>query len=128
MQVPGMNGLELLKEVTTQAPETVRMMLTGNADQQTEIDAINSRNFFLFFKKPYEIKTLVMVINAGISQYHLVTTERHLLEQTLAGSVKLLSDLTSHMDSTIVNDTHKMRSWAQTLLEYMKLPRSWERG
>jgi len=41
-----------------------------------------------FFKKPCEIKTLVMGINAGISQYHLVTTERDLLEQTLAGSVK----------------------------------------
>src|SRR3972149_11542699 len=39
MRMPGMNGVELLKMVREHAPDTVRMMLTGNADQQTALDA-----------------------------------------------------------------------------------------
>ncbi len=49
MQMPGMKGLEVLKAVIKKAPDTFRMMLTGNADQQTAIDAINSGNVFRFF-------------------------------------------------------------------------------
>jgi DNA-binding NtrC family response regulator len=40
MQMPGMNGVEFLAKAKCRAPDTVRMMLTGNADQQTAIDAV----------------------------------------------------------------------------------------
>ena len=52
MRMPEMNGVEFLKEVKTAAPEAVRIMLTGNADQGTAIEAINQGRIFSFLHKP----------------------------------------------------------------------------
>ncbi len=41
MRMPEMNGLEFLKQVKTSAPDTVRMMLTAIADQNTAVEAVN---------------------------------------------------------------------------------------
>lgn len=49
MRMPEMTGVELLGAFKERAPETVRMMLTGNADQNTAADAINSGSIFRFF-------------------------------------------------------------------------------
>jgi len=52
MRMPQMNGIELLNTVKQCAPDTVRIMLTGNADQQTAIDAVNPGEIFRFLNKP----------------------------------------------------------------------------
>lgn len=52
MRMPGMDGVRLLEEIKKKAPLTVRMMLTGNAEQETAVKAINSGNIFHFFNKP----------------------------------------------------------------------------
>ncbi len=41
LRMPGMDGVEFLKHVTEIAPNTVRIMLSGNADQKAIIDAVN---------------------------------------------------------------------------------------
>ncbi len=46
MRMPGMDGVELLVKVREIAPDTVRMMLTGNADQQTALEAVNQGHIF----------------------------------------------------------------------------------
>ena len=40
MRMPGMDGIQFLSAVKERAPESVRIMLTGNADQQTAVDAV----------------------------------------------------------------------------------------
>lgn len=52
MQMPGMNGAEFLYAAKKISPDSVRMMLTGNADQQTAINAINKGDIFRFINKP----------------------------------------------------------------------------
>ena len=52
MRMPDMNGVELLAQVREIAPDTVRMMLTGNADQQTALVAVNQGHIFRFMTKP----------------------------------------------------------------------------
>lgn len=126
MRMPGMTGLEVLAAMKERAPETVRMMLTGNADQATAADAINSGNIFRFLSKPCEPEDLMDGIDAGIAQYRLIMAERELLEHTLAGSVKLLSDLMGFMDFEAGNDADRMRLWARKLARQIKMPRPWE--
>src|SRR5579872_2798210 len=58
MRMPGMDGIEFLRNVLTWAPNSVRMMLTGNADQQTAIDAVNEGHIFRFLTKPCAPETL----------------------------------------------------------------------
>lgn len=79
MRMPGMDGVEVLQRMADLAPDTVRMMLTGNADQKTAADAINKGHVFRFFNKPIPMKDLVAGIEAGISQYSLNTAARQLM-------------------------------------------------
>ncbi len=73
MRMPVMDGITFLVEVHKVAPESVRMMLTGNADQQTAIDAINRGSIFRFLTKPCSPENLSGAIDAGIVQYRLIT-------------------------------------------------------
>ena len=90
MRMPGMDGIETLKRIRDLAPDTVRIMLTGNADQQTAIEAINQGSIFRFYTKPCSQEQLEAGLEAALGQYRLVTAERELLESTLAGSIKVL--------------------------------------
>jgi response regulator RpfG family c-di-GMP phosphodiesterase len=93
MNMPGMKGIELLERVRQRAPDTIRMMLTGNADQQTAVEAVNRGEVFRFLTKPCPPEMLVAALGAGLRQYELLRLERELLEGTLAGSVKMLVDV-----------------------------------
>ena len=52
MRMPGMDGVELLCQVKRSHPEMVRVLLTGNSDQQTAVQAINRGDVFRFLNKP----------------------------------------------------------------------------
>src|ERR1700682_6028519 len=52
MRMPGMNGIEFLVRASEEAPDSVRLMLTGDADQQTSVEAINKGQIFRFLTKP----------------------------------------------------------------------------
>lgn len=93
MRMPGMDGIELLERVRTETPDTVRLMLTGNADQQTAVEAVNRGQVFRFLNKPCGPETLVPALEMSLRQYELARVERELLEGTLSGSVKLLADV-----------------------------------
>lgn len=95
MQMPGMNGVQLLAEAMRQAPDTIRIMLTGNADQQTAMEAVNRGRIFRFLIKPCSPEDLAASLRAGVEQHRLVLAERDLLERTLNGSVALLTDVLS---------------------------------
>lgn len=98
MRMPGMSGLDLLKTVKQQWPDIIRIMLTGNADQGTAMDAVNQGEVFRFLTKPCDSDHMTMAIAAGLRQFHLVQAEKILLERTLMGSVRVLTDLLSLMD------------------------------
>lgn len=93
LRMPEQSGIEFLAQVRERAPTTVRMLLTGCAEVQSAIEAINEGRVFRFLTKPCPPETLIKVIHAGVDQYELVTAERDLLERTLSGSVKLLTDV-----------------------------------
>ena len=125
MRMPGMTGLELLRKLKELSPNTVSIMLTGNADQQTAIDAINKGHIFRFICKPCEPDVLAKAIDDGISQYKLVVAEHELLEKTLAGSVKVLVDVLSITDPTCFGRSDKIRGWAAKISKTLKLEKPW---
>jgi DNA-binding NtrC family response regulator len=95
MRMPEMNGAQFLSQVRQTAPDTVRMLLTGYSDMDAAMSAVNEGNIFRFLTKPCEKDLLGKAITAGLMQYRLVTAEKDLLENTLMGSIKVLTDVLS---------------------------------
>src|SRR5882672_12238327 len=93
MRMPGMDGVQFLSRVKQLAPDTVRMVLTGQADMTAAMNAVNEGNIFRFLTKPCDKETLSKAITTGFVQYRLVMAEKVLLENTLMGSIKVLSDV-----------------------------------
>src|SRR5579862_170915 len=93
--MPGRDGISFLSEVHRVAPDTVRMLLTGQADLDGAIAAINEGAIFKFLTKPMPPATLSRALAGAATQYRLVTSERVLLEQTLRGSMQALTDVLS---------------------------------
>jgi serine phosphatase RsbU (regulator of sigma subunit) len=80
--MPEMNGIEFLTRVRQTAPETVRMLLTGSADLQAAIQAVNQGNVYRFLTKPCSPEALVEALDAGIKHYHRTRRERKFNQRT----------------------------------------------
>ncbi len=126
MGMPGMNGVQFLSKVKEIAPDSVRMMLTGNADQQTAMDAINEGNIFRFLTKPCQPDIITKILTAGIEQYRLVTAEKELLEKTLYGSVKVLTGVLALVNPTAFGRTSRIHNLVQTISAELKIEKPWQ--
>ena len=64
--MPAMNGLELLAEVRRRDPEIARLMLTGYADKQNAIRAINEVGLFQYMEKPLENEQFLLTLKNAL--------------------------------------------------------------
>src|SRR3990172_4411991 len=126
MRMPSMDGIQFLSKVKTIAPDSVRMMLTGNADQQTAINAINEGNIFRFLTKPCPPDVLANTLTAGIEQYRLVTAEKELLEKTLRGSVKVLTDILTLVNPTAFGRASRVQRLVRMISADLKDDKAWQ--
>jgi response regulator RpfG family c-di-GMP phosphodiesterase len=126
MRMPGMDGVEFLSKAKQQWPDTVRMMLTGNADQQTAVDAVNKGDVFRFLNKPCDAAALASAVTVGLRQYELITAEKHLLENTLRGSIKALADILALTNPELFGRTTRFKTRLAKISEAMELDQSWQ--
>jgi len=126
MQMPGLNGIQFLTKVQEKWPDTVRIMLTGNADQQTAVQAVNQGHVYRFLNKPCSPEMLALALDAGLKQYRLITAERELLEQTLNGSVALLTDVLSLVEPASFGRGQELRTAMRTFAESLGVPGRWD--
>ncbi len=125
MQMPGMNGVEFLSEVRKLSPDTVRIMLTGNANMETAIDAVNDGAIFRFLNKPVETEQLYSIIYDAMRQYRLVAAEKVLLNKTLRGAVDLLADVLSVVNPVAFSQSSRIKQHVHTIVKSLSLKDSW---
>ncbi len=126
MRMPEMDGVQFLSKVKKIAPNTVRMMLTGNADQNTAVEAVNEGHIFRFLNKPCEPDTLAKALAAGIEQHRLITAEKELLEKTLIGSLKVLTEVLSLVNPTAYGRASRVQRLVRQLAAEMKISLTWQ--
>jgi CheY-like chemotaxis protein len=126
MRMPGVDGIQFLAQARQRAPLSVRMMLTGNADQATAIEAVNEGNIFRFLTKPCAPELLIRTLRAGCRQYHLATAERELLERTLRGSVDVLIEMLSLLSPAAFGRSLRLRSYVQHMAAALDLEDMWQ--
>jgi response regulator RpfG family c-di-GMP phosphodiesterase len=125
MRMPNMTGLELLKQVQKLSPETIRIMLTGNADQQTAVDAINEGDVFRFLTKPCEPKVLATAVIQGFEQFKLLRAEKELLGQTLTGAVHALGEMLAMVSPAACGRIARLQRGIKELAERLAIPVDW---
>jgi len=126
MQMPEMDGIQFLNTVRQLAPDSVRMMLTGNADQKTAMDAVNDGCIFRFLTKPCSPEALTKALEAGIEQFRLITAERELLSKTLSGSVSVLTEVLSLVNPTAFGHATSVRRLVSQICQEMQVDNAWE--
>ena len=70
-KMPGMDGIKFLYEVKKTSPDTIRIMLTGFADVNIAIQAINEGEVYRFITKPWNNVELLSTVKQGIEYYDL---------------------------------------------------------
>jgi len=106
-RMPGMSGAELLKMVKEKYPNTIRIMLTGFADVDAVMGAVNAGAVYKFITKPWNDQDLRLTVGLALEQYDLIIENSRLKRQaaTQKKEIKRLSHFV---------DTH--RSQLGTLL------------
>jgi CheY-like chemotaxis protein len=126
MRMPGMDGIQLLAKVKIQSPDTVRIMLTGAADIETAIQAVNEGNIFRFLSKPCNKELMSQTLTAALLQYRLVTAEKELLERTLHGSIQVLTEVLSLVNPAAFGRAMRGRRYIHHLVEVLGLENGWQ--
>jgi response regulator RpfG family c-di-GMP phosphodiesterase len=125
MRMPRMDGVQFLSRVKELSPETVRMVLTGHADMQAAIDAVNQGSVFRFLTKPCEKETLAKAITTGFVQYQLVIAEKVLLENTLMGCIKVLSEVLGLANPAAFGRSVRITGYVRHMVKKLKLSSPW---
>lgn len=70
--MPRVTGLQLLAEAKKKQPEAARVLLTGHADKQSAIEAINEVGLYQYLEKPWDNAQLLLVINSAVERTRLL--------------------------------------------------------
>ena len=88
MRMPEMDGATFLSKVRTRHPDVGRILLTGQADTQAAIAAVNEGHIFRFLTKPCPPEVLFDAIGSAVEVHRLVTAEKELMASTLRRTVE----------------------------------------
>jgi response regulator RpfG family c-di-GMP phosphodiesterase len=124
MRMPRMNGAALLAECRKRSPDTVRLLLTGQADLESAISAVNDGHVFRFLTKPCPSPVFLEALTAAIEQHRLVTSERVLLERTLVGSMRALTEVLALVHPEF-GSTARQHERARKVAACLRVPHAW---
>lgn len=126
LKMPGMNGIELLTLLKEVSPDTVRILLTGQADLDAAITAVNEGNIFRFLSKPCPQELLKRTLDAALEQHSLQVSEKEVLRETLMGTVAVLMEILSAIQPVAFGRASRIRYSVGRLAAELHLEDTWE--
>ena len=114
MRMPKMNGIEFLEQSKILSPESIRMMLTGNSDIETAMDAVNRGNVFRFLTKPCPAEKIKEALTDGLNEYRKNESERS------AAKIDILTGLHNrrHLEDKIAEETNLQKRYSHIERKY----------
>ncbi|MFI7542041.1 HD domain-containing phosphohydrolase [Actinoplanes sp. NPDC049599] len=123
--MPGINGAQFLAAAAKAAPTSTRMLLTGHTSLADAAVTVNQGRVFRMLLKPVDTETMTAALRDCVTQHRLVVAERELLERTLQGSVKALSDVLSLASPAAFGRASRMRRVASAILDQVEIEDRW---
>jgi response regulator RpfG family c-di-GMP phosphodiesterase len=101
------------------------VLLTGHADLDSAVAAVNEGQIFRFLTKPCPAPLVVRALEAAAEQHRLVHAERELLEQTLAGSIQMLVDVLALANPVAFGRASRLKRLAAAVCEQRGIGERW---
>jgi len=100
MRMPEMDGARFLEQVRKRWPATIRILLTGYADVDSTIDAINCGEIYRYIAKPWDDNDLLLIVGDALERRRLVNENARLLALTQAQNEEL-KDLNANLEDKV---------------------------
>jgi CheY-like chemotaxis protein len=113
--VPGVSGCELLTYARDIAPDTVRILISGDVNLEAITTAINDGQLYRFLQKPFAPSSLLHAVEDSVKEHRRLLTARELLERTEAASVGALVDLLAITQPGSFGRPARLRAIAENL-------------
>lgn len=126
MRMPEMNGARLLTTLKQTYPDVPRLLLSGQSDFESALEAINDAKIFRFLTKPCSRDVLVESINEALEQARLRETERELLDNTLSGTVSMLTEVLGLISSSAYSRTVRLHETVSGICAALGRPIPWD--
>jgi diguanylate cyclase (GGDEF)-like protein len=107
--MPQQSGIQLLEWVRQHHPRTVRLLMTGYAELEDTIDAINRGQVYHFLLKPWRTEELLQIVRNAAEKRSLELSRDQLLEQ--------LRVLNSELEQRVLERTRDLQEANQLLEE-----------
>ena len=102
--MPGMNGIEFLREAHQKRAQSSLIMLTGRAELDVAVEALHRGNIFRFLRKPCPREDLKKAVEDGIGQYQLIESERRLTRELQVANQQL-NQLNNNLEGLVTERT-----------------------
>ena len=106
--MPQMNGLEFLSEVNKMYPEVSKILLTGYADKENAIRAINEIGLYRYIEKPWDNADLMINIKSGIERSYLLSELRKKISE-LEDAKKELEKYSHNLEQLVEERTADLK-------------------
>lgn len=126
LRMPGMDGVTVLSYAQDLAPDSVRILLTGQADVEAASRAVNLGQIFRFLTKPISAKDLVTILRSAVRQHQLQTAERELLESTLQGAIQTLLDTLALANPLAFARATRIQRLVARILDVLEIDERWQ--
>ncbi len=107
--MPEMNGLEFLKAAKKLHPEVSMILLTGYADKENAIKAINETGLYKYIEKPWDNDDLIINIKNGIERSHLLSNLREKIAELEEAKTKL-EEYSQNLEQMVKERTAELAS------------------
>ncbi|RPI69409.1 MAG: hybrid sensor histidine kinase/response regulator [Ignavibacteriae bacterium] len=111
-RMPGMTGVEFLEQILGEHPDPIRMVLTGFADMESIIDAINKGEVYRYITKPWEESELKMVLDSAVEMFRLRSENKRLMEH--------LARYNEELERTVAQRTAELEASTRSVVEQNK--------
>ncbi|WP_031432805.1 HD domain-containing phosphohydrolase [Methylomarinum vadi] len=107
MRMPEMDGAQFLQRVAERWPQVIRILLTGFADLESTISAVNKGRIYSYCQKPWDDEELKDIVGRGLLQKRLLE-ERERLFEIINRQNDQLKELNSQLESEVEQRTMQL--------------------
>ena len=126
LRMPRMDGIEFFQELAARTPDTTRVLLTGQTEQEAAARAINEGRVFRFLTKPCSTETFLQAINDGVEEHQRIKDDRELNQRLVSGITGALVEVLEQLNPVAMRRATRLRKLCWQIAFDCMVDQAWE--